>query len=334
VRDTPRGPAPPPREAADGALLGNRALALMAVACVASVADGYYIQPLLVEIGASLAVPERLLGLLPALTQAGVAAGVLFLLPLADLVSARRLLLAVIPAQMGVLLSLRRLVQPAAAGARDGPAGYRRLLLSMVRLLRTVPALRAAAACQALSFGSLTCSGLGRASTSRDRTSAGGPNAVGVVAVAGAIAASGAPFLGRAADIAGAHAARTLSFAAMALGWIMLAMFRHSLTGMAAGFVLLDVGATVADITGRTILYRLDPAIRARLNALCTVAVFAGGGILSSLVGPVWAAGGWLFLCGLGLVPVLLAGAIAAADQRGRRGHAARLLDLGTAFPD
>lgn len=95
----------------------------MAVACAASVADGYYIQPLLVEIGASLAVPERLLGLLPALTQAGVAAGVLFLLPLADLVSARRLLLAVIPAQMGVLLSLRRLVQPAATGARDGRRG-------------------------------------------------------------------------------------------------------------------------------------------------------------------------------------------------------------------
>jgi len=45
--------------------------------------------------------------------------------------------------------------------------------------------------------------------------------------------------------------------------------------------------------------------------------MFAGGGILSSLAGPVWPAGGWLFLCGLGLVPVLLAGAIAAADQRG-----------------
>ena len=321
MRDVPRGPAPPPREAADGALLGNWALALMAVACAASVANGYYIQLLLVEIGAALAVPERLLGLLPALTQVGVAAGVLFLPPLADLVSARRLLLAVIPAQMGVLLSLRRLVQPAAAGARDGPAGHRHLLLSMVRLLRTVPALRAAAACQALSFGSfnvfwqrvlawvkLLPPGTGLRLAARCR---------GAVAVVGAIAASGAPFLGRAADIAGAHAGRTLSFAAMALGWITLAMFRHSLAGMAAGLVLPDVGATVADITGRTILYRLDPAIRARLNALYTVAMFAGGGVPSSLVGPIWAAGGWLFLCGLGLVPVLLAGAIAAADQRG-----------------
>lgn len=377
----------------------------MAVACAASVANGYYIQPLLVEIGASLAVPERLLGLLPALTQVGVAAGVLFLLPLADLVSARHLLLAVIPAQMaalllaaasgrtttlmaaclligfagitpyvlppyasarvrpaelgrmtglltrgiivgillartvsgvigthlgwrvvyvvalavmlGVLLSLRRLVQPAAAGVRDGPAGYRHLLLSMVRLLRTVPALRAAAACQALSFGSFNVFWLGSSFYLQGPDFGWRPDAVGAVAVVGAIAASGASFLGRAADIAGAHAARTLSFAAMALGWVVLALCRHSLAGMAAGLVLLDVGATVADITGRTILYRLDPAIRARLNALYTVAMFAGGGILSSLVGPVWAAGGWLFLCGLGLVPVLLAGAIAAADQRG-----------------
>ncbi len=360
----------------------------MAAACAASVANGYYIQPLLVEIGASLAMPERLLGLLPAMTQVGVAAGVLFLLPLADILSARRLLLAVIPAQMaalllaavsgraitlmaaclligfagitpyvlppyasarvrpaelgrmtglltrgvivgillartvsgvigtylcwravcvlalavmlGVLLSLRRLVQPAAAGARDGPEGYRALLLSMVRLLRTVPALRAAAACQALSFGSFNVFWLGSSFYLQGPDFGWRPDAVGAVAVIGAIAASGAPFLGRAADIAGAHAARTLSFAAMALGLVML-----------------DVGATVADIAGRTILYRLDPAIRARLNALYTVAMFAGGGILSSLVGPVWTTSGWLSLCGLGLIPILLAAVIAAADQRG-----------------
>jgi predicted MFS family arabinose efflux permease len=387
--DVPPGLGPHPRDrAADNGFLGNRALALMAAACAASVANGYYIQPLLVEIGASLAMPERLLGLLPAMTQVGVAAGVLFLLPLADILSARRLLLAVIPAQMaalllaavsgraitlmaaclligfagitpyvlppyasarvrpaelgrmtglltrgvivgillartvsgvigtylcwravcvlalavmlGVLLSLRRLVQPAAAGARDGPEGYRALLLSMVRLLRTVPALRAAAACQALSFGSFNVFWLGSSFYLQGPDFGWRPDAVGAVAVIGAIAASGAPFLGRAADIAGAHAARTLSFAAMALGLVML-----------------DVGATVADIAGRTILYRLDPAIRARLNALYTVAMFAGGGILSSLVGPVWTTSGWLSLCGLGLIPILLAAVIAAADQRG-----------------
>ena len=46
-------------------VLDNWALALLTVACAASVANAYYIQPLLVEIGAALNLSERLVGLLP-----------------------------------------------------------------------------------------------------------------------------------------------------------------------------------------------------------------------------------------------------------------------------
>ena len=85
--------------------------------------------------------------------------------------------------------------------------------------------------------------------------------------MAGAVSALAAPLFGRAADIAGAHRARTAAFAAVSLGWVLLALFRHSLTGMAVGLVILDIGAVVADISGRTILYRLDASIRSRLDA-------------------------------------------------------------------
>lgn len=408
TRDAAAAPASPPATAgatADKEFLSDRAVTLMALACAASVANGYYIQPLLVEVGGSLAAPENLLGLLPALTQIGVALGVLFLLPLADILSARLLLLAAIPVQMaglllaaasgngvvlaaaclliglagvtpyvlppyassrvrpaelgrvtglltrgvivgillgrmvagvvgdhlgwravygmalvvtvGVLEGLRHLVRPVPAVPRAGVVGYRGLLLSTVRLVRTVPALRAAAACQALSFGSFNVFWLGVGFHLQGPAFGWSLGAVGSVAVLGALAALPAPFFGRMADLAGAHRARTLSLAAMAFAWVVLALFRHSLVGMAVGLVVLNVGATVADIASRTILYRLDADIRSRLNAVYTVAMFAGGGAFSALVGLCWAAGGWPLLCGLGLLPVLLAAAIAATDRGG-----------------
>lgn len=72
--------------------LGGGSVGLLAVACGIAVANAYYAQPLLVEIGQSLRLSDLAVGLIPALTQIGVAAGVLLLLPLGDVIPARRLL--------------------------------------------------------------------------------------------------------------------------------------------------------------------------------------------------------------------------------------------------
>ena len=104
--DTSRaGSAPAVGPAAvSSAVLSNRAITVLAVASALSVANGYYIQPLLVVIAEAFAVPEHLVGFLPAMTQVGLACGVAFLLPLGDAVSARTLLMAVIPLQVVALL--------------------------------------------------------------------------------------------------------------------------------------------------------------------------------------------------------------------------------------
>ena len=84
--------------------LSNRAVGLLAVASAVAVANAYYIQPLLVEVGAALSISGGLVGILPGLSQIGLACGLAFLLPLGDIVSARRLLLLVIPIQIGALI--------------------------------------------------------------------------------------------------------------------------------------------------------------------------------------------------------------------------------------
>ncbi len=83
----------------------------------------------------------------------------------------------------------------------------------------------------------------------------------------------------------------------MVVAWVLLAVFRGHLAGMAVGLVVLDISATIVDISNRTILYGLDAGIRTRLNAVYQVAMFSGGAVMSVLVGICWSLGGWFALC-------------------------------------
>lgn len=86
--------------------LGRAAVALLAAACGIAVANANYAQPLLLEISRSLRMTDAAVGLVPALTQAGVAAGVLLLLPLGDVVPVRRLLTVAICVQVAALAAM------------------------------------------------------------------------------------------------------------------------------------------------------------------------------------------------------------------------------------
>jgi predicted MFS family arabinose efflux permease len=64
---------------------------LLAVACGATVANLYYVQPLLDTIARALGVSSGTAGLLVTVTQAGYVAGLLFIVPLGDLLQRRKL---------------------------------------------------------------------------------------------------------------------------------------------------------------------------------------------------------------------------------------------------
>ena len=71
--------------------LSARLVVLLAVACGATVANLYYAQPLLDTIARALNVSSGTAGLLVTATQAGYVAGLLFIVPLGDLLQRRRL---------------------------------------------------------------------------------------------------------------------------------------------------------------------------------------------------------------------------------------------------
>jgi MFS family permease len=70
--------------------------ALLASACAVVAANLYYAQPIAGLIGAALGFPPDATGLIVTLTQMGYGAGLLFIVPLSDLIENRRLTLVML----------------------------------------------------------------------------------------------------------------------------------------------------------------------------------------------------------------------------------------------
>ena len=78
----------------------------MAVACGLAVANIYYAQPLLADMGRYFGVPDRRMGLVSMLSQVGYATGMLLFLPLGDRLERRSFILAMLGAVTVALLGV------------------------------------------------------------------------------------------------------------------------------------------------------------------------------------------------------------------------------------
>jgi MFS family permease len=109
-----------------------------------------------------------------------------------------------------------------------------------------------------------------------------------------------APFVGGFADRRGPRFSLLAALTALLLSWGVLVVFGHAVIGIIIGMIILDLGATAADISNRTVIFSLRPDVRTRLATIYMIGKFGGGGIAASLTGVVWADHGWRGVCGLG----------------------------------
>jgi len=78
-------------------------VALLSVAAAATVANLYYVQPLLPDVARALGATPRAIGWVPVLTQMGYASGLFLFIPLGDAVERRRLILTLVGASAAAL---------------------------------------------------------------------------------------------------------------------------------------------------------------------------------------------------------------------------------------
>jgi predicted MFS family arabinose efflux permease len=137
---------------------------------------------------------------------------------------------------------------------------------------------------------------------------------IGLFGLVGAGGALCANFAGRWAD-RGWTKSTTLAFAGMvALSFLALWWGRHNLTMLIVGILLLDVGVQGLQVTNQSMIYRLRPEARSRINSAYMVCYFAGGAIGSAVGSSVYDRDHWAGVCVLGAVIGLAATSAAVID--------------------
>jgi predicted MFS family arabinose efflux permease len=188
---------------------------------------------------------------------------------------------------------------------------YGTLLSSTVQLVRTEPLLR-----RRILFGALGMAAFSAFWTTLAFVLSGSPYHYGVATIGlfGLVGAAGAlcaNFAGRWADRALTRTT-TLVFAVLMAGsFLPLWLGGHDLTMMIVGVLVLDVGVQGLQVTNQSIIYRLAPEARSRINSAYMVCYFVGGALGSATASWLYGNHRWAGVCllgaGIGIAAVALA---------------------------
>ncbi len=201
--------------------------------------------------------------------------------------------------------------------------GYGTLLGSAARLLATESLLRRRALFGALGFAAFSVFWTTMAFLLSSAPYHYDDLTIGLFGLVGASGALCANVAGRWAD-RGWTRATTLVFAGLVgVSFLPLWWGRHNLTMLIVGIVLLDVGVQGLQVTNQSIIYRLAPDARSRINSAYMVCYFAGGAVGSALGSTLYESHRWAGVCMLGAA-IGIAATVAALVDGARRPSVAR----------
>ncbi|WP_020107138.1 MFS transporter [Nocardia sp. 348MFTsu5.1] len=181
---------------------------------------------------------------------------------------------------------------------------YGRLLLSVVRIIRTETMLR-----QRMALGFLTMFGFSAMWTSAAFLLSGSRGehfdyseaVIGAFGLAGIAGALGAPLIGKLADRGHLRLATTSAWLVTIAGWLLLAWPGTPLPAFIIGLVVFDLGAQSSQLSNQNAIYSLAPEARSRVTTAYMVTYFTGAVAGSVCSGFAYAGGGWGTLCLIGI---------------------------------
>lgn len=373
----------------------------MTMTCILVVGNMYYNQPLLGILAREYGVTEKEVSLVPAFTLIGYALGILFLVPMGDMLERRKLIQAsmtlaglfaialpfspsltvfcglsalmgffnvsqsvLIPFAsnlakpeergkvVGIVLSgiligslmartlagfiaqyfgwktvfifagsvslilsvVTQFVLPESSPSFKGT--YRKLLASMVTLVRDLPVIRESSLIGAILFGAFSAFWTTLTFLLEGAPFYYDPKTIGLFGALGMIGALAAPLAGRYADKKGAAATIRLSLYCSMAAFALLALSTTFALGLVVGVLVLDLGIQVAHISNQSRNFSSPPEIHSRLNTIYIFSYFAGGSIGSYLGSALWSWGRWLAVSLGGLGLCLLAALIFERGQK------------------
>ncbi|MCK7556676.1 MFS transporter [Chitinophaga sedimenti] len=143
-----------------------------------------------------------------------------------------------------------------------------------------------------------------------------GSDVIGMLGLAAAAGALGAPLIGRIADKKNPRIAIGYGLLLVLLSFAIFWLSHASIVGIVVGIVVLDLGIRGVHVSNQTRIYAILPEARNRMNTVFMTVSFIGTAAGSGIGLIVWKAGEWTAVCLTGLLLVSLAIAIYAFTYR------------------
>jgi predicted MFS family arabinose efflux permease len=276
--------------------------ALLAVGIATAVAQ------VVVPLASSLAGEEER-GRIVGTVMSGLLVGILLARTLSGLLSELggfRLVFGVAAGAMLVLAAVLWRFLPLAPPPVDADRGapghvrYRRLLRSVLALIREEPELRRRMWLGAVGMAVFSVLWTAVAFLLAREPYGYGEGTIGLFGLAGLAGALMAPIAGRLSDAGHGRAATTGALLSLAASWLLLDLGSTSIVALLVGIVVLDFAVQGLQITNQSTVYALRPDARSRITTAYMVAYFLGGVAGSTSASVVWGAGGWDAVCALG----------------------------------
>ncbi|MBC9914328.1 MFS transporter [Chitinophaga varians] len=130
---------------------------------------------------------------------------------------------------------------------------------------------------------------------------------IGLMGLAAAAGALGAPLIGRIADKKNPRIAIGYGIIFLLAGYAMFYVFQANIIGIIIGIIAIDLGLQGIHVSNQTRIYALLPEARNRLNTVFMTTSFIGTSIGSGLGLWVWSVGKWNGVCLAGTLLILTA---------------------------
>ena len=290
-------------------------LALMAMATGLSVANCYYNQPLLGSMAKSFVVNDFSASLVATLTQIGYVVGLVFVIPLGDVISRKKLILTNYIVSACALLAIAfasniywawgASLLAGASSAVHTQGNYASLLKSLLRLFARYPYLRIASLRAALAYGSFFALWSCLAFRMKQEPFFANDDIIGALGLCGLAGASTVVFISGYIQRYGARFFSIMGGCVILVSWLFAFYGNNSYLWMVIAILLIDAGMQCIHLANQTSVVSLDASAINRINTVYMTVYFLGGSAGTFVSGLSWQHFGWAGVAGVGLVFVM-----------------------------
>ncbi|MDR6945383.1 MFS transporter [Mucilaginibacter pocheonensis] len=182
----------------------------------------------------------------------------------------------------------------------DYKGNYKKLMSSLIHLIKTQPKLRMAAFRGALCFAGFSAFWTTLVFLLKQPQFNEGSAAAGAFGLVGAFGALAAGLMGRLSDKMDSYKLSGFTLSLVLISYIIFYFSSHSIIGLIIGVIILDMGVQATHISNQSIIFALIPEARNRLNTVYMVSYFIGGSSGTFLASLLWRNYQWNGVCAIG----------------------------------